>query len=212
MTLGDLGINLDTKRIPLEKQSRVSGIYPYYGASGIVDYINDYIFDGKYLFVSEDGANLLSRTQPIAYPIQGKNWVNNHAHVVQFKDCPTQKYVEHYLNSIDLSHHISSGAQSKLTQNQLNKIQIPVPNTSEIAFIVEHLDTSYQIINDLENGIPAEIRLRQKQYEYTVADCYRSKRCLYEERCPSYFRQLSSYRGFHRRYHSYGTFSTICCA
>ena len=82
-TLPDISFNCDRQRKPVTKGSREAGEYPYYGASGIVDYVSDYIFNGDYLLISEDGANLLARSTPIAFPISGKSWVNNHAHVIQ---------------------------------------------------------------------------------------------------------------------------------
>ena len=87
---------LSKKTIPQRRNKRKkrSRKYPYYGASGIVDYVSDYIFDGDYLLVSEDGANLLARTTPIAFSISGKNWVNNHAHVLKFDTYELRRYVE----------------------------------------------------------------------------------------------------------------------
>ncbi|MEG0167721.1 MAG: restriction endonuclease subunit S, partial [Ruthenibacterium sp.] len=79
---------------------REAGDIPYYGASGIVDYVKDYIFDGDYLLISEDGANLLARSTPIAFSVSGKTWVNNHAHVLKFDEYATRRYVEMYFNSI----------------------------------------------------------------------------------------------------------------
>lgn len=101
-TLQDICENCDSMRKPVTSGNRESGNIPYYGASGIVDYVKDYIFDGDYLLVSEDGANLVARSTPIAFSISGKTWVNNHAHVLKFNEYATRKYVEMYLNSIDL--------------------------------------------------------------------------------------------------------------
>ena len=154
----------DQKYIYVRK--REAGKYPYYGASGVVDYVSDYIFDGDYLLVSEDGANLLARTTPIAFSISGRNWVNNHAHVLKFDTYELRRYVEIYLNSIDLNKFISGGAQPKLNQENLNKIVIPIPKeekVKEIVTILDHFDT---LCNDLSAGLPAEIEARQKQYEY----------------------------------------------
>ena len=85
--LKDIVDNYDGKRIPIKSSDRenINGIYPYYGASGIIDYVNDYIFDGEYLLISEDGANLTVRKYPIAFIAIGKFWVNNHAHIVSAK-------------------------------------------------------------------------------------------------------------------------------
>ena len=164
--LEDLGVNLDRKRKPIASGKRVRGNIPYYGASGIVDYVEGYIFDGDYLLVSEDGANLLTRTYPIAFSIHGKTWVNNHAHVIEFKERATRKYVEYYLNSIDLSLWISAGAQPKLTQDSLNKLTIPVPPLAEQQRVVSILDRFDTLTTDLTQGLPAEIEKRRQQYEY----------------------------------------------
>ena len=164
--LGIIGKNLDSKRKPVTKGARQSGIYPYYGASGIVDYVSDYIYDGDFLLVSEDGANLVARNTPIAFTASGKIWVNNHAHVIKFDTYEMRRYIEFYLNSIDLSRYISTAAQPKLSQENLNKIPIPMPPPDERKRIVDILDRFDALTTDLTNGLPAEIAARQKQYAY----------------------------------------------
>jgi len=166
LTLGEIARNLDSKRKPVTKGARTSGEYPYYGASGIVDYVSDYIFDGDFLLVSEDGANLLARNTPIAFSASGKIWVNNHAHVLQFETYTERIFVEFYINSIDLSRYISTAAQPKLNQENLNKIPIPVPSLDEQERIVSILDRFDALTTDISSGLPAEIAARQKQYEY----------------------------------------------
>ena len=161
-TLGEICDNLDYMRKPITSSKRKAGLFPYYGASGIVDYVEGYIFDGDYLLVSEDGANLVARTYPIAFSIKGKNWVNNHAHVLSFDSKITQKFVEIYLNMIDLSPWINGAAQPKLNQANLNTIDIPVPSLSEQQRIVSILDTFEASIRNLEQ----QLALREKQYEY----------------------------------------------
>ena len=160
-TLNELSLNCDKKRIPITEKDRNKGDYPYYGASGIIDYIDKYIFDGKYLLISEDGNNLLARTQPIAFLAEGKFWVNNHAHILLFEKDIVRKFVQIYINSIDLSPYITGGAQPKLNQKNLNLIQIPIPENN-IESIVEKLDAFESLISSLKE----EIALRQKQYEY----------------------------------------------
>lgn len=120
--------NLDSRRIPITASERKAGEYPYYGASGIVDYVNDYIFDEDILLISEDGANLIARVTPIAFSVSGKVWVNNHAHVVRFKERCTQTYIEYYFALIDISDCITGSAQPKLNQAKLNAIMIPIPD------------------------------------------------------------------------------------
>jgi type I restriction enzyme S subunit len=176
LTLDKISENCDRQRKPITKGKRETGKYPYYGASGIVDYVSDYIFDGDYLLVSEDGANLLARSTPIAFSISGKNWVNNHAHVLKFNTYELRRYVEIYLNSIDLSKYISGGAQPKLNQENLNKISIPVPSADRVKYVVAILDRFDTLCNDLSAGLPAEIEARQKQYEY-----YRDKLLFFKE-------------------------------
>jgi len=132
--------NLDSQRIPITKNKRTSGDIPYYGASGIVDYVADYIFDEELLLVSEDGANLLARTYPIAFSVSGKTWVNNHAHVLQFESSDTLKFVEYYLNSISLEPYVSGMAQPKLNQKSLNSILISLPTEIEKHKIIKKLD------------------------------------------------------------------------
>ena len=177
VTLEDIAENCDSMRKPVTSGKREAGEYPYYGASGIVDYVKDYIFDGDYLLVSEDGANLLARSTPIAFSISGKNWVNNHAHVLKFDRYETRRFVEFYLNSIDLAPYISGGAQPKLNQKNLNRIEIPLPSQERQKYIVDILDRFDAICNDLTSGLPAEIEARQKQYEY-----YRDKLLSFKER------------------------------
>ena len=177
VTLEDIAENCDSMRKPVTSGKREAGKYPYYGASGIVDYVKGYIFDGDYLLVSEDGANLLARSTPIAFSISGKNWVNNHAHVLKFGCYETRRFVEFYLNSIDLAPYISGGAQPKLNQKNLNRIEIPLPSQKRQKYIVDILDRFDTICNDLTSGLPAEIEARQKQYEY-----YRDKLLSFKER------------------------------
>lgn len=129
--LGGIADNLDNRRIPVAENNRVRGEVPYYGASGIVDYINDFIFDEDLLCVSEDGANLVARTTPIAFSISGKTWVNNHAHVLKFEHRCTQTLVENYLNSIKLDDFLTGMAQPKLNKAMLDSIPIPLPEIDE---------------------------------------------------------------------------------
>lgn len=137
--LGDVADNLDSKRVPITKSKRVKGDIPYYGASGIVDYVADFIFDEDLLLVSEDGANLLARTYPIAFSISGKSWVNNHAHVLRFSDFCSQQFVEYYLNSISLEPYVSGMAQPKLNQKALNGIPVPFPSIDIQQTVVDQL-------------------------------------------------------------------------
>jgi len=164
--LGALAENLDSKRRPITSNLREAGKIPYYGASGIVDYVKDYIFDGDFLLVSEDGANLLARNTPIAFSISGKSWVNNHAHILNFETYAERRFVEYYLNSIDLTPYISGVAQPKLNKKNLESILIPNPSSMEKERIVGVLDKFDELTSSIKEGLPHEIELRHKQYAY----------------------------------------------
>jgi len=145
--LGDVCENLDAQRRPVTKSERSIGQYPYYGASGIVDYVDSYIFDGEYLLISEDGANLLSRTTPIAFSVSGKIWVNNHVHILKFQNRFTQKFIEIYINSIDISSYVTGSAQPKLNQKALNEISVPMPSLEEQEEIVRQLEMERLLVD-----------------------------------------------------------------
>ncbi len=174
--MGEIAENMDRLRKPITSSKRIKGSIPYYGASGIVDYVKDYIFDGDFLLISEDGANLLARSTPIAFSIKGKNWVNNHAHVLKFANNVTRRYVEYYFNMIDVSRYVSGGAQPKLNQENLNSILIPIPPIELQEKIVAILDRFETLVNDLTNGLPAEIAAVKEQYEY-----YRNKLLTFKQ-------------------------------
>jgi len=151
-TIDKISANLDNKRIPITKSDRKSGEYPYYGASGIVDYVADYIFDGDMLLVSEDGANLLARSTPIAFSVSGKYWVNNHAHILKFENMATQRFVEFYFASIRLDEYITGAAQPKLNQKALNSIPIPIPTSLDAQeLIVERIESMQEETQRLES-------------------------------------------------------------
>lgn len=120
----------DSKRIPLSQlqrdEKRLGSLYPYYGASGVIDHINDYIFDGDYLLLSEDGENLRTRKTPIAFEANGKFWVNNHAHVMQAKSPYTNGLLRILLEGENLGSIITGAVQPKI--NQANLVGYKIPN------------------------------------------------------------------------------------
>jgi len=128
-THGEAADNLDGTRVPLKMSDRDNrhGDYPYYGASGVIDYIDDFHFDGDYLLLAEDGANLLARSTPIAFLATGKYWVNNHAHVVTPNGNATLLYLSTHLNMRNIQDFVTGSAQPKLNQGNLNNIPIPCP-------------------------------------------------------------------------------------
>lgn len=154
--LGEVINILDSKRIPLSSKERESrrGNYPYYGAQGIIDYIDDYIFDGEYLLIAEDGENLKSQKQNIAQIARGKYWVNNHAHIVESNGKCDIRYICYLLNKIDISAYITGSAQPKLNQANMCSIEVELPDIQtqkRIADFIGSFDDKIEInrrIND----------------------------------------------------------------
>jgi type I restriction enzyme S subunit len=126
LKIGSISESLDNRRIPIKSSIRTSGEYPYYGASGIVDYVSDFIFDEEILLISEDGENLNSRNLPIAYSVNEKCWVNNHAHVLKIKNA-SRYLVKEYFNFTDISDFITSGTRPKLNKGVLMEMPIYMP-------------------------------------------------------------------------------------
>lgn len=156
VSFGDVTDNFDKKRIPLSAAQREKrqGKYRYYGAQGVIDWVDDYIFDGTYLLIAEDGENLKSKKSNIAQLASGKFWVNNHAHVIQCKKGYDIRYLCYLINLTDLSGYITGSAQPKLSQSSMNAIVLPMPKfeiQKEVADFIEKFDKKIQInekIND----------------------------------------------------------------
>lgn len=174
--LSEISENCDKSRKPIKKEKRIAGKTPYYGASGVVDYVDGFTHEGDYLLLSEDGANLLARSMPIAYQISGRNWINNHAHVLRIENANLRQLVEMYLNSISLEPYITKGAQPKLTKQRMETIAVPVPSEDYLSRIVEMLTKFYALTTSLTDDLPAEIEARRKQYEY-----YRDRLLSFDE-------------------------------
>src|SRR5699024_8812128 len=126
--LGDVTDNYDALRRPVKATERIPGEFPYYGASGIVDYVDDFIFDGDYLLVAEDGENLRSRSTPIAFMANGKFWVNNHAHVVKGNALADTRFLSYILAITDVSGYLTGSTQPKLTRRAMDSIQLTIPD------------------------------------------------------------------------------------
>ncbi len=143
--LGEICEVLDSKRKPITKSDRQSGDIPYYGATGIQDYVKDFIFDGRYLLVGEDGAKW-GKDDKTAYIIEGKSWVNNHAHVLKIHEDVIDLFVTYYLNGKDLNSYVTGAVVPKLTQAALVSIPIPIPPLETQSRIVSELDLLQSII------------------------------------------------------------------
>ena len=156
--LKDLVINYSSKRIPVSSRERESrrGEYPYYGAQGIIDCIDDYIFDGEYLLIAEDGNNLKERKENVAQIAKGKFWVNNHAHVLASNNNSDIRFVKYFLNMTDLSGYITGTAQPKLNRANLESIRMVVPPLEEqkaIANILSSLDEKIELNNQMNKTL-----------------------------------------------------------
>lgn len=152
---------LDNKRKPISKGIREKGEYPYYGANGIQDYISDYIFDGKYVLVGEDGSVQTPNGTPIVNWAIGKIWVNNHAHIIEEIDGVSLRYLYHYLQIVDVKDLIH-GNIPKLNQSNFRNIKIAVPPLEVQEEIVKILDK----FGELEAELEAELETRKSQYEF----------------------------------------------
>ncbi|WQS19867.1 restriction endonuclease subunit S [Helicobacter pylori] len=183
--LGEVCEILDNRRIPIAKNKRNPGIYPYYGANGIQDYIDSYIFDGDFVLVGEDGSVINKDNTPVVNWASGKIWVNNHAHVLQTKNELKLKFLYFYLQTIDVSYCVA-GTPPKINQENLKKITIPIPPLEIQQEIVKILDQFSILTTDLLAGIPAEIKARKKQYEY-----YREKLLAFKPLTPLNSKELA---------------------
>ena len=146
--LGEVCENHDSRRIPVKAANRKPGPFPYYGAQGIVDYVDDYIFDGSFVLVAEDGENLRSRNQDIALPANGKFWVNNHAHIIKGNSEASTRFLQYAINSSDISGFITGSTIPKLSQKNLHSIPIPWPTLveqDEIVSLLGSLDDKIEL-------------------------------------------------------------------
>lgn len=143
--------NEDGKREPISGEFRFDkrGDFPYYGATGIVDYINDFRFDGKYLLIGEDGAPFFIPNKNVAFIAEGKFWVNNHAHVLSNKDEIDLDYLCYLLNCVDYREYISGSTRDKLTKADLSDIRILLPSFNEQTKIAQYLDHQTAIIDQV---------------------------------------------------------------
>ncbi|MCR2807722.1 restriction endonuclease subunit S [Paenibacillus soyae] len=156
--LEDVSVNLNNKRIPLSSRDRekLDKIYPYYGAQGIIDYVDNYLFDGEYLLIAEDGENLKSRKQNVANIAKGKFWVNNHAHILQNNSMSDLYFLYYLINNEDIGGYITGSVQPKLSKASLNSIKITLPALSEqraISKLLKSLDDKIELNNAINKNL-----------------------------------------------------------
>lgn len=179
---------LDRQRKPVTKSAREIGEYPYYGANGIQDYVTDYIFDGTFVLVGEDGSVITKNGNPVVTWAKGKIWVNNHAHIIEEIDGVLLRYLYHFIQTVDVTSLIH-GNIPKLTGGNFKAISIPIPPLPVQEEIVRILDNFMELTAELT----AELTDRKKQYEYyndtllSFGDC---KYYALEELC-----DIVDYRG-----------------
>ena len=157
--LKDIAIILDNKRRPIkteERSKRSKGksiLYPYYGATGIAGYIDDFLLEGKYILLGEDGAPFLDKYAKKAYEVEGRIWVNNHAHILE----PQIEflYLLHYLNTVDYSHYVKGTTRLKLTQSDMSSITIMLPPLSEQKRIVAKIEELFAVLDEIQKSIEA---------------------------------------------------------
>ena len=139
---------LDSKRVPVTSNKRIHGPYPYYGANGIQDYVNDYIFDDDLVLLAEDGGNFGSKDKPIAYRVSGKCWVNNHAHVLKPREGLNVDYLCYSLMYYDTKGLVNGATRKKLTQTAMKNIKIPILAYNEQLKIVKRIAVVSTLINN----------------------------------------------------------------
>ena len=164
-TIKHLTKNLDGKRIPLSGEVRADQkrIYPYYGANGVIDYVEDYIFEGEHILIGEDGAPFFDKTREVSLLASGKFWVNNHCHILKNTGTSEARFIVYCLNSVDYFEYITGSTRDKLTQADLNRIKIPVPNYQEQHQIATFLDRKTGQIDELIRIKERRIELLQEQ-------------------------------------------------
>lgn len=170
--LGEVVEVLDSLRRPITKSQRIPGDIPYYGANGIQDYVKDWIFDGTFILMGEDGSVIKNDNSPILHWVIGKIWVNNHAHILgEVPGCALLKYVYYVLSQTDVS-DIVRGTPPKLNQKNLKSIKIPIPPLEIQEKIVQILDKFTDYVTELTS----ELTSRKKQYSF-----YRDKLLSFED-------------------------------
>ncbi|HET6301051.1 restriction endonuclease subunit S [Microbacterium sp.] len=161
--LGDVTLSFNSRRRPVKSVDRTAGPYPYYGASGVIDYVDDFLFEGLHLLVAEDGENLRSRNTPVAFLADGRFWVSNHAHVLRGNDCADTRYLAYALEQLDLSGYLTGSTQPKLTKAALDAIQLDLPPQHEQQAIAE-------VLGALDDKIAANTALASRCDELVRAE------------------------------------------
>jgi type I restriction enzyme S subunit len=172
---GEIMFSRDGERIPVSKQERETKakIYDYYGASGVIDKIDNYLFDKPLLLIGEDGANLINRSTPIAFIARGKYWVNNHAHVLDGISEDFLRFIELHINAINLEPYITGSAQPKMNQAKMNSIPIALPPLTEQRRIVAKVNELMAVVDALESRLATARTTAEKLMNAIVGELTR---------------------------------------
>lgn len=175
---GDLVVNRDGERIPVSKEERETRAktYDYYGASGVIDKIDGYLFDKPLLLIGEDGANLINRSTPIAFIARGKYWVNNHAHVLDGISEDFLQFIELHINAINLEKYVTGSAQPKMNQAKMNSIPIALPPLAEQRRIVAKVGQLMALVDQIETQLAASRTTAEKLMDVLVSEFTGTKR------------------------------------
>ena len=173
-TLGECCDILDRLRKPIKQSKRESGNIPYYGATGLLDYVNDYIFDDTLVLLGEDGAKW-GAGDDSAFIISGKTWVNNHAHVLKPYTFLNERYLVYYLKMSNLSDYITGVTVPKLNQEKMRQIIIPLTTLDEQRRIVSYLDSSFKLIDEIKNKALKSLTEAKALFQSALAEAMEPK-------------------------------------
>ena len=168
--LGELVINFDRKRVPLSSRQRSGrqGVYPYYGATSIMDYVDDYIFDGKYLLMGEDGTVIDENGKPILQIAEGKFWCNNHAHILQNTELVTFDYLYYLLKNTNVQSLVTGAVQPKISQSNMNKLVLRIHKNKKeqekIARYLRLLDDKIELNSAINNNLEQQAQALYKDW------------------------------------------------
>lgn len=162
---------LDSRRVPITAKDRKAGIYPYYGANGLQDYVAEYIFDDELVLLAEDGGNFGSKERPIAYRVSGKCWVNNHAHVLKAKPLVNVDYLCYALMFYDTEGLVNGATRQKLTQAAMRQMVIPYRDMTEQLHIVDEISQVIRLIDKRKEELELLDQLVKSRFIELFGDC-----------------------------------------
>jgi len=168
---------LDSQRIPITEKDRKPGIYPYYGANGVQDYVDDFIFDDELVLLAEDGGNFGSTERPIAYRVSGKCWVNNHAHVLKAKDCIDIDYLCYSLMFYNTNGLVNGATRQKLTQSSMRQMLVPLRKKNEQEEIVKKVSLVFLLIEKRKQQLSKLDQLVKSRFIEIFGDSSQNERC-----------------------------------